>query len=173
MFKTYEVGKIYTEAIRHSEGCYFDISDTGAKLIVYFDKPTQDEVENFKAEKRFEMRLVEFSEVMMFLVKFGSLNWMDAPYTPYLSPGLSEICTEEGKGLGVTIMLFDTASGRLESMRLVSLSEKFTERISNAVNELKRKPFNNLAYNNSLNNLFMRYSTDDLVKMSSQGFKIN
>ena len=120
-----------------------------------------------------EMRLAEFSEIMVFLVKFGSLNWMDAPYTPHLSRGLSEIRTEEGKGLGVTIMLFDTASGKLESMRLVSLSEKFTERISNAVNELRRKSFNNLTYNNLLNMLFMRYSTDDLVKMSSQGFKIN
>lgn len=173
MLKKYEVGKVYKEAIRHNEGCYFDISDAGASLIVYFDTPTQEEIANFKSEERFEMRLLEFSEIMVFLVKFGSLNWMDAPYTPHLSRELNNIQVEKGKGLGVTIMLFDSASGKLESMRLISLSEKFTERIFRSINELKRRPFNNLSYNNSINALFMRYSTDDLVKMSSQGFKIN
>lgn len=172
MFKV-EVGKIYNEAIHHNEGCYFGISDEGASLFVYFDRPTKDEIENFKAENRFEMRLLELSDIMVFLVKFGSLNWMDAPYTPYLSRNLSSVHTETGKGLGLTVLLFDTSTGRLESMRLIGLSERFTEKISNAVKELKEKPFDKKTYFDSINRLFMRYSTDDLVKMSPQGFRLN
>lgn len=173
MFKKYEVGNIYSEAKGHNEGCYLDISDEGANLIVYFNRPTKEEIENFKSEKRFEMRLIELSDIMIFLVKFGSLNWMDAPYTPHLSKNLSKLNLEPGKGLSVTIMLFDTSNGRLESTRLISLSEKFTEKIKKNIDGLMKKNFDKQNYNYSINMVFSKYSTNDLVKISSQGFKIN
>lgn len=43
MLKKYEVGNIYPEVKGHNEGCYFDISDEGANLVVYFNRPTKDE----------------------------------------------------------------------------------------------------------------------------------
>lgn len=173
MFKKYEVGNIYPEAKGHNEGCYFDISDEGANLVVYFNRPTKDEIENFKSEKRFEMRLIELSDIMIFLVKFGALNWMDAPYTPHLSQNLSKINLEPGNGLAVTIMLFDTSSGRLESIRLVSLSERFTEKIKKTIDDLMKRSFDKQNFNYSVNMIFSKYSTNELVKMASQGFKIN
>lgn len=173
MFKKYEAGNIYPEVKGHNEGCYFDISDEGANLVVYFNRPTKDEIENFKSEKRFEMRLIELSDIMIFLVKFGSLNWMDAPYTPHLSKNLSKINLEPGKGLAVTIMLFDTSSGRLESIRLISLSERFTEKIKKNIDYLMKRHFDKQNYNYSINMVFSKYSTNELAKMSSQGFKIN
>ena len=171
MLKKYEVGQIYPEVKGHNEGCYFDISDEGANLIVYFDRPTQKEKDCFKAERRFEMRLLEMSDIMMFLVKFDSLNWMDAPYNPHLSKNLSGIQCEKGHGLAVTIMLFDTADGKLEAMRLVSLSEKITHGIQKAYEELIAKPFDRSNYYKCINLVFNRYSTCDLVKMSQTGFK--
>lgn len=119
------------------------------------------------------MRLIELSDIMIFLVKFGSLNWMDAPYTPHLSKNLSKINLEPGKGLAVTIMLFDTSSGRLESIRLISLSERFTEKIKKNIDDLMKRHFDKQNYNYSINMVFSKYSTNELAKMSSQGFKIN
>lgn len=173
MFKKYEVGNIYPEVKGHNEGCYFDISDEGANLVVYFNRPTKEEIENFKSEKRFEMRLIELSDIMMFLVKFGSLNWMDAPYTPHLSKNLSKINLEPEKGLAVTIMLFDTSNGHLESIRFISLSERFTEKIKKNIDDLMNRPFDKQNFNYSVNMIFSKYSTNELVKMSSQSFKIN
>lgn len=138
MFKEYKVGNIYPEAIGHNDGCCFDISDAGADLIIYLDRPTQKELENFKSETPFEIRLLELSDIMLFLVKFGSLNWMDAPYTPHLSKNLTELTLDVGKGLAVTIMLFDSSCGRLESIRLVSLSETFTEKIKKNIDSLMK-----------------------------------
>ncbi len=173
MIKKYEVGNIYQEAKGHNEGCYFDISDEGASIIVYFDRPTKKEIDSFRTEERFEIRLLELSNIMIFLIKFGSLNWMDAPYTPHLSKELTEIKTGKGKGLATTIMLFDTESGKLESMRFIGFSEKFTREISSAINGLLKKQFDKREYASQLNSLFAKYSTNDFVKMSNPGFKIN
>ena len=171
--KKYEVGKVYPEIVGHTEGCYFDIADDGATIAVYFNRPTAKETENFKSDKRFEIRLLDFSDAMMFLVKFGSLNWMDAPYTPHLSRNLTSIHTEQGKGLATTIMLFDTSTGKLEALRLVGFSERFTAKIKNSVENLLKRPFDKGQYGLYLNTLFSRYSTSDFVKMATPGFKIN
>lgn len=171
--KKYEVGKVYSEIVGHTEGCYFDIADDGATLAVYFNRPTAKEIENFKSDKKFEIRLLDLSDTIMFLVKFGSLNWMDAPYTPHLSRSLTNIETEQEKGLATTIMLFDTSTGRLEALRLVGFSERFTDKIEKNVENLLKRPFDKGQYGMYLNMLFSRYSTDDFVKMATPGFKIN
>lgn len=171
--KKYEVGKVYPEIVGHTEGCHFDIADDGATLAVYFNRPTAKEIENFKSDKKFEIRLIDFPDTMMFLVKFGSLNWMDAPYTPHLSKNLTNIKTEQGKGLATTIMLFDTSTGKLEALRLVGFSEKFTNNIKNSVENLLKCPFDKGQYGMYLGTLFSRYSADDFVKMATPGFKIN
>lgn len=171
--KKYEVGKVYPEIVGHTEGCYFDIADDGATLVVYFNKPTAKEIENFKSDKKLEIRLLDFSDTMMFLVRFGSLNWMDAPYTPHLSKNLTNIKAEQGKGLATTITLFDTSTGKLEALRLVGFSERFTSKIKSSIESLLKRPFNKGQYGMYLNMLFSRYSTNDFVKMATPGFKIN
>lgn len=173
MFEAYTVGSIYPQAKGHMEGCYFDISDVGGTLLVYFDHPTKNEKEAFKMEERFELRMITMSDIMMFLVKFGSLNWMDAPYNPHLSKNLSGIQREDGKGLAVTIMMFDTSTGRLESLRLVSLSERMTDEIRKAYKELMARPFERSDYNRKIALIFGKYSTTALVKMAGSGFRIN
>lgn len=168
----YQVGNIYQNAIGHEEGCFFDISDSGGTIIVYFDQPEDYEIENFKANSRFEMRLVNFSNVMMFLVKFGDLNWMDCPYNPHLSKNLNHFDDAPG-GLAVTVMLFDTRTGKLEALRLISLSNQFTSKIIKDVLDMLQASFDHRSYLIYLNDLFSRYSTNALVKMSTPGFKIN
>lgn len=171
MLQKYEVGKTYMEAKGHVEGCRFDISDSGATLIFYYDRPTKMELENFKPEKPFEMRMMEFSNTIIFLLKFGNLNWMDAPYTPHLSKDLTCLDLREGEGLAITIMLFDTSNGELKQIRLMSLSYEFTMRIKNGIEKLMRMPFDKMSYYNNINRIFSAYSTNALVKMSRPGFK--
>lgn len=81
---SYEVGKRYDAAIR-GEGTQFDLADDGAFLAVYFSRPDEKEVAQFGAENPFEFRFVTLQGIMMCVFRIGSLNWMDAPYTPHLS----------------------------------------------------------------------------------------
>lgn len=169
---SYEVGKCYKEAIRQ-EGTVFDLADDGAYLSVYFKNPDEVEVEQFKAEHPFEIRHVVLQNITMFLVHIGNLNWMDAPYSPHFSKNLSEITIpSDNEGLSLVVSLFDCSTGELKSLRYLSLSNKYTRKLLKDVIELREKPFSKEEFGLSLREIYMRYSTDDLYKFSSPGYKV-
>lgn len=169
----YEKGKIYTEAIGHVECVMFDIADDGATIAVYFDSPTQEEKSAFRSGSSLDVRHIRLHDTLMFLFRFGNLNWMDAPYTPHLSINLSKIAIpNEGEGLATMIFLFDTRTGRLEETRLVSFSEKYTRKLLGDVIEMKSEPFSPEAYFANLNSVYSRFTTKDLLKMAKPGFRI-
>lgn len=173
MYK-YEVGQVINSFKCRSEGVQFDISDAGATMLVFFQNPTVGEIEQFKPGKSFEIRFMELYGVIIITVKIGSLNWMDAPYTPHLSRELTKFqLPDENQGLGLTLILVDTATGEIKHIRLLGLSEKFTKKLFGAVMEQKVRAFNEEEYNNSLSRIFATYDTKQIVKLSRDYCKIN
>ena len=129
MYK-YEVGQVVDNFKWHPEGVHFDIADDGATMIAFFQDPTTEEIEQFKSDKKFEIRFTELYGVIMITVKIGSLNWMDAPYSPHLSENLTKFpLPGTDQGLGLTLMLVDARTGEIKSIRLIGLSERFSKRL--------------------------------------------
>lgn len=173
MYK-YEVGKVIENFKHHAEGTQFDLTDDGATMIVFFNRPTNNEIEQFKAGKNFEIRFVELKDVIMITTKIGNLNWMDAPYTPHLSKHLTKFqLPNENEGLRLTLMLVDAVAGEIKHMRMLGLSERFTKRLFGTVMELKVKEFDKNTYIAALNSIFSSYDTGEIVKMSSDYCKLN
>ncbi|VYT33078.1 Uncharacterised protein [Tyzzerella nexilis] len=173
MFK-YEVGQVLENFKNHEEGVQFDISDDGATMIVFFNTPTQEEIEQFKSGKNFEIRFTTMYDVIMITTKIGNLNWMDAPYTPHLSKNLTKYqLPNTEQGLSLTLILVDANSGEIKQMRLLGLSERFTKNLFGCTMELKMKEFDKNNYANTLNKIFSTYDTKQLVKISSDYCKFN
>lgn len=169
----YEVGKIYENAIGKNDGIVFDIEDDGASIIAYMNRPTEQEKDAFKSGKPLEVRFIHLGSVLMMTFKFNSLNWMDAPYTPHLSRNLTKLqLPDNNQGLGTTVALFDTHTGRLESLRYFSFSEQFTRKLFGEVMEMKIEPFDKSKYIQDMNSIFNKYTTKELVKLAGSGFKI-
>ena len=170
----YEVGQTIENFRNHQEGVQFDMSDSGATLLVFFYNPTQDEIEQFKAGKNFEIRFTELYGIIMITVKIGNLDWMDAPYSPHLSRHLTKFTLpQNNEGLALTLMLIDAASGQIKHMRLIGLSQKFTQRLFGVAMERKVKEFNGLEYGRTINKIYNLYSTNQIVKMSSDYCVVN
>lgn len=170
----YEIGQIIEKFKYHDEGVSFDITDDGATMIVFFGSPTTGEIEQFKSGKNFEIRFIELYDVIMITVKIGNLNWMDAPYSPHLSKNLTKFqLPNEKQGLGLTLILIDAITGEIKNIRLLGLSERFTRRLFGTALEQKMKDFNQFDYSNSINKIFSRYSTDEIVKLSKDFCKMN
>lgn len=173
MYK-YEVGQCIENFKNHKEGVQFDISDDGAAMIVFFETPTQNEIEQFKSGGKFEIRFIVLNDVMMITTKIGNLNWMDAPYTPHLSKNLTKYqIPNEGEGLGLTLCLVDAITGEIKSIRFMSLSERFTRKLFGCTMEIKMKEFDKKQYLMKLSDIFCKYDTKQIVKMSSEYCKIN
>lgn len=173
MYK-YEIGQAIDSFKYHSEGVHFDIADDGATMLVFFQNPTAEEIEQFQSGKNFEIKFTELYGVIVITVKIGNLNWMDAPYTPHLSKNLTKFqLPNESQGLGLTLVLIDVNTGEIKHIRLLGLSERFTKRLFGIVMEYKVKMFNKTEYSNSINRIFSIYNTDQIVKMSKDCCKIN
>lgn len=171
----YEVGQVIENFINHEEGMHFDIDDGGATMLVFFKNPTQEEIDQFSSGKNFEIRFTELYKVIMMTAKIGSLNWMDAPYTPHLSKNLTKFeLPNEGQGLGLLLVLVDAAKGEIKHMKLMGLSERFTKRLFGTVMERKMDDsFDVNEYNRTLSRIYSTYTTSQIVKLSRDYCKFN
>lgn len=163
-FKEYKVGNIYQEALGHSEGIVFDVTDEGAVLVLYYDVPTAKEIKNIKSGKM-QIRMTAIDKLAIMLFKFGSLDWCDAPYSPHLSKMLTHIDEiSSTSGLALTTYLFDTATGKLEVLRLTAIphdvSVKLVGHIKNNSVPMRRDEYISVLQK------YYRMSVDDLVRKS-------
>ena len=173
MYK-YEVGQVIDNFKYHSECVQFDVSDEGAFMLVFFQNPTVEEIEQFKSEKSFEIRFTELYNVIMITVKIGNLNWMDAPYSPHLSNHLTMFqLPNENQGLALTLILVDAITGEIKHARLLGLTERFTKKLFGIVMEQKMNDFDVVEYSKSINKIYSMYSTNQIVKLSKDYCKIN
>lgn len=170
----YRIGQKVPEFIGHEEAPLFDFSDEGAVMMVFFNNPTAAEVEQFQSGRYFEVRFTDFSHVIMIAAKIGNLNWMDMPYTPHLSSGLTRFhLPGKGEGLSLVLMLIDGVSGEVKAIRLLGLSEHFTRRFIGAVMEESMEPFDKITYNQKVLQIQNRYTTKEIVGMSKDYCRIN
>lgn len=108
------------------------------------------------------------------MAEFGTLNWMDMPYNPHLSKNLSTMnMAEEKEGLALQVIAYDSINGEIKHIRLVGLNQKFTNKLFGEVMRLQREDFDVAGYANIISDVFAKYKTNDLVKMSDVRCRIN
>ena len=77
----------------------------------------------------------------------------------------------DGAGYAVTIILADT-DGTVRHLRMISLSTSFSRALNKVILEQARRPFDLEDYDKAIEEIYARYSTKDLVKLSSHYSKI-
>lgn len=172
-FKIFEVGKTYPEAIGHEEAPLFDITDAGIIIPIYINRPTDEEVAQFKSDVPIKMAYVSKENVLIILMKFGNFSWIDAPYTPHLSNQLTHLPDdiEFSQGFTCHLLLFDTATGELKTQRIFSLREKMSNDLIREVKKMLARPFNRTAYAADISSSY-RYTTDELVRQTRMIYRI-
>lgn len=162
----YETGKKVTEFATGKDRIVFDGNDSGFQLLICFNKLNPKELEQFKSD--FTINLTAFKDVLFLTFKFGQLSVMDAPYHPRLSPNLNPLPTPSAsEGYALYIMVVDSSNGEIKHQRLIGLSHDFSSRLKAEIEVLSSKPFDNNNYTIAVNNIFNKYSTAQIVKMST------
>lgn len=143
----------------------FDVSDGGATLIVYLNRPTNHEVSEFKKGK-LKMGYYLYKNVIMLLVKVGDMPWMDAPYSVHLSKHITNLNdVGESQGLATTIMLVDAQNGEIKTIRVVGMNHRLTKGLFEAIRRQESISFEN--YDENIRYLYRTYSTKELLKRAS------
>lgn len=169
----YKVGQKIDKFKGHREEVCFDLDDSGAIFLVFFNKPGLSEINQFKSGASFEIKFNIMYNVIMMTVKIGTLNWMDAPYTPHLSPNLTKLSLpQEGEGLALTLILIDAVSGEIMSLRLIGLGELFSRKLIGVIMDESTRDFNKEEYYRNIERIMTAYPTNKIVKMSKDLYKL-
>lgn len=172
-FEILQVGGKYPPLAGAKECVAITIGDNGITIVYNFNRPTEKEIAGMQANQPFEIRYVVLNDVLYILTKCGSNNWTDAPYTPHLpSPGELSRPTDETKGYALTLMMVDAVTNTIKSLRTIGLGHQFSCDLYDTIQELKKKPFDKGLYFTAVAMNNHVYSTNDLVKFTSQRWKL-
>jgi hypothetical protein len=158
-----EIGKPYQEGLnRIPEGIVFDFNQGGGFLRIVFDNPLDSEIKEVKQE-RINLGLFEKHGIIYFLIKFGRLSWMDAPYYVGLSkPYELQELTDEKKGYMVQIVLIDGMTGLVVALKLIELPHSMSIRLKELFENQRKTQIRD--YESVLSQIYSRYDTVDLLK---------
>lgn len=172
MFDSITIGQQTSLTSGLSEGCYFDSNESGLICIYNFSRPTQEEVDAFKASTPGEIRFVRLNGILFILSKLGTLEWVDSPYAPQLSKSMSFPKLEPGKGYSLTFVLVDASTGIVKGLRYVGLGISFSQTLRDEVMFDIDKPIVKPIYNMQIQELYNKYTTKAMVKLSKIRYKI-
>lgn len=165
-----EVGKIYPGFKKGSpEGVKFDFGKSGALMVLAYDRPDIKEISNVR-RGRIKAGIVVCNGISFVLVKFGSLNWIDAPYHSALSKDfeLTPINNEK-EGYAWSIVMLDNGTGIVKVIRFVTMPNKMSTQLHDII-DLQRgfvnstSVFDQEAYDRGILEVYRKISTDELVK---------
>jgi len=144
-------------------GAIFDYTDNGCISHIFIDGPTHAELANI-GHGDIETALAVVEDVIFVLFKFGSFNWMDFPYNFSLSTQLSRVdYVKAGDGLALSIVVVDTATTLIKTMRVVSLGYDFSKAFIDVIYKnglISAIDINQ--YSAKVVSIFNRYSSEQL-----------
>lgn len=173
-----EVGKTKFENLaKVGDGNLLEYNNhDGLTLYVIMNNPTEEEKKSVSMAGDFEIAFTYLRGCGFVSLKFGSLPWGDCVFEPRLygeELEFPDLEKEPAKGLGLYIMLIDSAKGGLvEGLRVVGLGREFSFKFIDWCKKQMSLPFNKEQHNRSIDAVFSLYDTKALVKQSSFRWKL-
>lgn len=169
---TFSVGTRYPEFASGADIIRCAVDASGITLFVSLAGISASEEAQFQQDAPFEVRYCVVRGVFFWLVKFGSMEWMDAPYNPALGEPVELDLVDDGAGYALTILLFDSRTGELRNIRLIGLGTDFSRAVRREIQGLLANPLPAPIYDSALASVMAAYPTRDLVRMARQRYKI-
>ena len=172
--KTYVYSTNRPDFKGHKEGIQFDIVDACAILRVFFYDPTPWEQFELQFSEAFEMKAIELKDALYLLFKFGSLNWMDAPYNIHLSENWdNKDSYKEMEEIDFLIQLVDCRTGTVKLLRSIELKGNIIKQIKKAIERQLQLPFDRKTYDENIIECYKKYSANQMAKMAGYGFRLH
>lgn len=152
--------------IGYPDSAYIHFDEVGAVLFIFRANPSLKELDGF--EKKFEIRITEFSKIMFISFRFGSSDWCSISYSPYLDTWQSKqfIFPNCKYGINLFIALFDTSTGKILRARMLDLPCLFSKKIRSAIVLQALQPFNKEKYIKVIKQFTFFHSQEEIAVQS-------
>lgn len=168
------VNEFYSDFCTGANACIIEYdSFSGFSLYVMLDNPSTYEKEQFSTSAAFTIKYSIIGNVCFFSIKFGSLCWSDAPFSPciYKKPIVFDDELPQNVGLALNIFLFDSHNGKLLYIRNIGLGHSFSQNwidwCSKAHNKMTLQE-----YHQKVDEVFASYTSDSLADMAENSYSL-
>ena len=156
-------GSIYPE-FRGRDRIKVDVNDGRISVYVAFRNPSDEKVQQFSDGKPFLCRFLVMREIIFFLFKFGTLEWVDAPYSVHLGRTLFRLKRpKDNEGYPIFVYFFDAATGQLMNLNRDNLDHDQSVRLYEMIKEQCQTDFDIRDYAVNLICTYNSFSTEALV----------
>ena len=171
----FKVGEAFPLPPVQSEGAIFSIEPYTMILTYRYNKPTEQEIEEFK-NGDYELAVAELRDVIFVLSKFGRLGWADAAYNPNLSDTEKNLpdLVEGNRGYSVDAFLVDLSTNTLVAKRLIRMDPNFSKKFKKLIEQSigRKDRFQKDQFETTVQTLYKSYSTKDLYRYSLMKMKM-
>ena len=154
----FEVGMKKAEWLGKPDGMLLSwTNESGLHLTIFFNQPTNSEVEAIRAGSRFEVAFRDINGVGFFGFKFGDLPWGDCVFSPNIYDTEHKPVFDEpakGKTYALHIMLIDTYKGEVKALRSIALGKEFADHFRSWGNESLKRNMARFTYNRIVDKVF-------------------
>lgn len=145
--------------------------DNEAMLVLNWADIKSNEVKNVK--NGLPQFVVYTQQDIMFLCfRFGTLPWMDVPYTIHLEKGGSydfDSEIEDGKGYALQVYLIDAVSNKIKAIRLIGLPTELSRKIREVVLAQKQsRKIGKIECDMLVNAIYDTMSTIEMVEAAKE-----
>ncbi len=149
------------------EGVTFSVEPYTMLLIYRFRHPSEEERRAFR-EGKVSFGIASLRNTLFVLSKFGSLAWMDTPYSTHLSQTVKSFpALQPGQGYAIDAFLVDCADNTLVEHRLLHLETAAAEKVRDLIlEEQERTGFTLENFRRSVEEVYRGYPPRELVKIA-------
>jgi hypothetical protein len=144
----------------------FTMSGGNPTLIIQLSDLTTEEIQSVKNGKH-QFKVIDLDGVIFWLIKLGTMEWMDVPYSPHLDSDIIIPDIPDGTGLAIQIILVEATTRIVKVLRLVTAPTNVSRAFLKDVQAELQQPFNFNEYGLKVQKIYASYSTAALVKMTS------
>jgi hypothetical protein len=160
------VGEVYSpEHARYEEGARYAYTGGAHELILFWNSPTQAEVEGFRMQPM-EVALFTHGPAAFLLYKIKDVcEWSDVAFNVHLVPEAQRELPNEiaGDRARFKMILVDADDGVIRAKRIVSLDKVMTQAMKHTMHEQFAGAFNRFIYDAAVQEVYGRYADSDAL----------
>ena len=159
-----------TAGKQHPEGTTYHINCGIHELALFHHNPTAAEKNRFNNAPA-QMALWNNPPVLWIAVKFGSLDWIDAPYTVHITHPdartMPELKSPEER-YPLTMLYVNADGGDIEAIRMATMSPAMSRDIRRIAEKQKEKRHDPERYDRSVKLTMEQYGPQQIARLAQR-----